>query len=98
MQNRHCSGHPLELLGAENKNTKYVKALGEPIGKKQPDASSFIYLFIFYSYVHRMFGSFLPLSPPFSFLPTPPFPLPPTWSLPGRNYFALISNFVEERI
>jgi hypothetical protein len=38
MQNRHCSGRPLELLGAENKNTKYVKALGKPIGKKQPDA------------------------------------------------------------
>jgi hypothetical protein len=27
-----------------------------------------------------------------------PLPLPPTPSLPGRNYFALISNFVEERI
>jgi hypothetical protein len=27
-----------------------------------------------------------------------PLPLPPTPSLPGRNYFALISNFVEERV
>jgi hypothetical protein len=31
-----------------------------------------------------------------------PFPhplcLPPTSSIPGRNYFALISNFVEERV
>jgi hypothetical protein len=36
---------------------------------------------------------------------SPPFPLPstssfspPTPSFPGRNYFALLSNFVEERI
>jgi hypothetical protein len=44
-----------------------------------------------------MFGSFLPssftpsLTPPILFLP--PAPL-----LPGRNYFAFISNFVEESI
>jgi hypothetical protein len=28
--------------------------------------------------------------------PLHPFPLPPTPSIPSRNYFALISNFVEE--
>jgi hypothetical protein len=50
---------------------------------------SFIYLFI-YSYVHTMFGSFLPTSP------APPCPLTP--SIPSRNYFALISNFVEDRV
>jgi hypothetical protein len=27
-----------------------------------------------------------------------PLPLPPTPSIPGRNYFALISNFVVERV
>jgi hypothetical protein len=40
------------------------------------------------------------ISPPFP--PPPPLilphPLPPTPSLPGRNYFALISIFVEESI
>jgi hypothetical protein len=53
---------------------------------------SFYYfiIYIFYSYLHTMFGSFLPPSPPI-----PSFSPP---SLPGRNYFALISNFVEERI
>jgi hypothetical protein len=30
--------------------------------------------------------------------PSCPHPLPPTHSIPGRNYFALISNFVEERV
>jgi hypothetical protein len=42
------------------------------------------------------------ISPPFPHLlpytPYRPFPLPPTFSLPGRNYFALISNFVEKRL
>jgi hypothetical protein len=46
----------------------------------------------FYSYVHAMFGSFLPPSPH-------PLPYtPPYLSIPGRNYSALISNFVEERV
>jgi hypothetical protein len=35
------------------------------------------------------------LSPPFPLPPPLPLPYP---SLPGRNYFALISNFVEERV
>jgi hypothetical protein len=30
--------------------------------------------------------------------PLRPLPLPPTPSIPSRNYFALISNFVEERV
>jgi hypothetical protein len=40
-------------------------------------------------------GHFSLLPPASSFTPRP-LPLPPTPSLPGRNYFALISNFVEE--
>jgi hypothetical protein len=57
----------------------------------------FIFFFIFfYSYVHTMFGSFLPPSPHPLLAHT--LSLSPTPSLPGRNYFALISNFVEERV
>jgi hypothetical protein len=40
-----------------------------------------------------MFGSFLPSSPTPSLTP-----LSLTPSIPGRNYFALISNFVVERV
>jgi hypothetical protein len=42
------------------------------------------------------------ISPPFPhplpYHPLHPLPLPPTPSIPSRNYFALISNFVEERV
>jgi hypothetical protein len=52
----------------------------------------------FYSYMHTMFGSFLPPSPTLSLNPPRPLLLPSTPSIPGKNYFALISNFVEERV
>jgi hypothetical protein len=40
-----------------------------------------------------------PLCPhPLPYHPLCPLPFPPTPSIPGRNYFALISNFVEERV
>jgi hypothetical protein len=61
--------------------------------------------FLFYSYVHTMFGSFLspsPCHPPLSHLTPSPPPAtsltPPYPWLPGRNYSAFISNFVEERV
>jgi hypothetical protein len=55
------------------------------------------FFFFYYSYVHTMFGSFLSPSPIPS-LKSPPLPSPPTPLLACRNYFALISNFVEERL
>jgi hypothetical protein len=45
--------------------------------------------------VHTRLGSFLPPAPtPSLTTHSTPLPLPP--SIPSRNYFALISNFVEE--
>jgi hypothetical protein len=43
-------------------------------------------------------GHFSPLPPSLPSTPTPPLPLLPTPLIPGRNYFALISNIVEESI
>jgi hypothetical protein len=63
--------------------------------------SSVVFLFFFsffYSYVHKMFGSFLPLTPTPSLNLPHPHLLQPMPSLPSRNYSALISNFVEERV
>jgi hypothetical protein len=53
---------------------------------------------LFYSYVHITFGSFLPPSPTSPYALPAPSLSPGTPLLPGRNYFALISNFVEERV
>jgi hypothetical protein len=58
----------------------------------------FFFLIFFYSHVHAMLGSFLPVSPRPLPVPAPPSLTPPYTSLPGRNYFALISNFVVERV
>jgi hypothetical protein len=54
---------------------------------------------IFYSYVHTMLASFLPLSPTPSLTTHPALSLSPiTPSISSRHYFALISNFLEERV
>jgi hypothetical protein len=55
-----------------------------------PDINkSFLKKFLFiYLHVHTLFGTFLPTAPSLS---------PSTPSLPGRNYSALFSNFVEEK-
>jgi hypothetical protein len=39
-----------------------------------------------------------PCPQPLSYHPLHPFPLSRTLSIPSRNYFALISNFVVERV
>jgi hypothetical protein len=39
-----------------------------------------------------------PCPHPISYHPLCPLPLPSTPSIPGRNYFALFSNFVEDRV
>jgi hypothetical protein len=50
-----------------------------------------IYLSLFiYSYVHTLFGPFLPLA-------LHPLLLPPPPSLPGRTCSVLFSSFVEEK-
>jgi hypothetical protein len=60
--------------------------------------ASFFLLF-YYSYVHTTLGSFLhPAPTPSLTTHSVPSLSPPTPSIPDRNYFALISNFVEERV
>jgi hypothetical protein len=63
-------------------------------------AETFFFLFFFffyYSYVHTRLGSFLPPAPTPS-LTTHSAPSLSPHSIPSRNYFALISNFVVERV
>jgi hypothetical protein len=58
---------------------------------------SFFYCFIIHMCIQGL-GHFSPLPPPPPLPATLPLPLPLTPSIPSRNYFALISNIVEERI
>jgi hypothetical protein len=58
---------------------------------------AFFYCFIIHMCIQGL-GHFSRLPLPPSLPPTPPPPSPPTPSIPSRNYFALISNFVEERL
>jgi hypothetical protein len=73
--------------------------LGENVDLREYPYLIIVFLkILFYSYVHTMFGSFLPPSPAPSLNHPTSSLFPPTPLLPGRNYFALISSFVEERV
>jgi hypothetical protein len=67
------------------------------------ELSFFFFFFFFFHFsfiIHMCIQSlvhFSPLPPPPPLPPTPPPPAPPP-PIPSRNYFALISNFVVERV
>jgi hypothetical protein len=83
-------------------------ALGSSIKKYLPGLATsdltcksfIIYLFIVLLFICA-YNAWV-ISPPcphsLPYHPFCPLPLPTTPSIPGRNYFALISNFVEERV
>jgi hypothetical protein len=55
--------------------------------------------FLLISFIHMCIQRLDNFSPFHHLFPYPhPLPPPPTPWLPGRNYFALVSNFVEENI
>jgi hypothetical protein len=57
--------------------------------------------FLFFIIIHMCIqglGHFSPCPHPLPCHPLHPLPLPLTPSIPSRNYFALISNFVEEKV
>jgi hypothetical protein len=73
---------------------KIIRSLGE-----EKAGGVFFLLLFYYSYMHTRLGSFLPPCPhPLPYHPLCPLRLLSTLSIPGGNYFALISNFVEERV
>jgi hypothetical protein len=88
----------LEWIIVLHIKAKTIKLLDENRGEYLCGLKTGIDFFFFYSYVHTMLGSFLPPTPIPSFTTHSPFHTSPTPSIPGRNYFALISNFVEERV
>jgi hypothetical protein len=69
------------------------------LGEKMEEPEWEILFFSFFIHMCIQYlGHFSPLLPLPPLPPTPPPPSPPTPSIPSRNYFALISNFVEERV
>jgi hypothetical protein len=83
-----------ELWGKQLRGGVLRVRLWEPI-------AFFSFLFFIVLFIHMCIqglGHFSPLPPPPPFPPTLPPPSPPTPSIPSMNYFALISNFVEERV
>jgi hypothetical protein len=78
-----------EKTGSQGRGLALREQIGEGI--------SFFILF-YYSHVHTRLGSFLlPAHTPSLTTHSAP-PSPPTPSIPSRKYFALISNFVVERV
>jgi hypothetical protein len=57
-----------------------------------------ILLFFFIHSAYNVWVISPPLPPTLTLTPLTPSLIPPYTSLPSRNYFALISNFVEERV
>jgi hypothetical protein len=66
------------------------------IGEKSLQGIFFIVLLFICAYNTWVISP--PCPHPLSYHPLRPLSLPPTPLIPGRNYFALISNFVEERV
>jgi hypothetical protein len=60
--------------------------------------TAFHFLFLLFICAYNAWVISPPCPHPLSYYPPCPFPLPPTLSIPGRNYFILINNFVDERV
>jgi hypothetical protein len=58
----------------------------------------FIIIVLLFICAYKAWDISPPCPHPLPYYPLHPLPLPPTPSIPTRNYFALISNFVEERV
>jgi hypothetical protein len=85
----------MPLMGTFLKSVFYSFLVSSKVSLMNNECVSLFFLFI------SAYNVWV-ISPPsphtLPYHPLRPLPLPPTPSLPGRNYFALISNFVEERV
>jgi hypothetical protein len=68
-----------------------------PIGMSTDFLFSFFIVLLFIC-AYKAWVISPPCPHPLPYHPLCPLPLLPTPSIPSRNYFALISNFVEERV
>jgi hypothetical protein len=59
---------------------------------------SLFFIVLLFMCAYKAWVTSLPIPHPLPYHPLHPLPLPHTPSIPSRNYFALISNSVEERV
>jgi hypothetical protein len=59
---------------------------------------SFFFFLLLFICAYKAWVISPPYHHPLPYHPLRPLPLPPTPSIPSKNYFALISNFVEEKV
>jgi hypothetical protein len=76
-----------------------ISKVKQVLGKTE----QFFYLFTFFIVLlfmcaYKAWVISPPYTHPLPYHPFHPLPVPPIPSIPSRNYFTLISNFVEERI
>jgi hypothetical protein len=62
------------------------------------DLSTFFFFLLLFICAYKAWVISPPCPHPLPYHPLCPLPLAPTPSIPSRNYFALISNFVVERV
>jgi hypothetical protein len=87
-----CSWDQLLWRGGSRCRTRQREQLGSPVGHY-----SLFFLLLFIC-AYKAWVISPPCPHPLPYHPLCPLPLSPTPSIPSRNYFALISNFVVERV
>jgi hypothetical protein len=85
-----------QLLGETR--TQIGKPNKQPSGGDQPQLFFFFFIVLLFICAYNAWVISRPCPHPLPYHPLRPLSLPSTPSITGRNYFALISNFVVERV
>jgi hypothetical protein len=96
----HMRGHVLYLQHHQDKNKAKLVRLRRPYVDYRSKTNAVIYFLkiLLFICAYKAWVISSPCPHPLPYHPLHPLLLPPIPSIPSRNYFALISNFVVERV